>query len=260
MTAEAASAPATPAALGRVLVVVPAYNERDCIAAVVDEVSAAGFDCLVVDDGSRDDTAEIAAAHGAAVVRLPINLGVGGALRTGFRYAADHGADTVVQVDADGQHVADHIRHLLDALVDSDATGRPLDMVIGSRFLGERTYRMTIVRRLCVRLLSTVIRASGKVTVTDPTSGFRAIRHPLLDAYASDFPAQYLGDTFEAVLVAARRGYRIGEIGVEMRERQGGRPSADLSALAQAMLRACSILLTGATFDLPPRPVHGSAA
>lgn len=231
-----------------VLVVIPAYNEHECIAAVVDDVRAAGFDCLVVDDGSRDDTAAIAAAHGARVVRLPINLGVGGALRTGFRYAVDHRYHTVVQVDADGQHVADHIRHLLDAL----AVGER-DMVVGSRVLGPAEYRMPLIRRMCVRLLSSVIRRSGKVRITDPTSGFRAIRRPLLDAFASDFPAHYLGDTFEAVLVAARRGYRLGEIPVEMRERQGGRPSADLNALVQAMLRACTILLTGTTFDLPPR-------
>lgn len=238
-----------------VLVVIPAYNERDCIAAVVDEVRGAGFACLVVDDGSRDSTAEIAAARGAAVVRLPINLGVGGALRTGFRYAVDHGCTTVVQVDADGQHVADHIRHLLAALDE-----RSLDMVVGSRFAGDSEYRMTYVRRLCVRVLALVIRRTGKAQISDPTSGFRAIRSPLLDAFAADFPAHYLGDTFEAVLVAARRGYRLGEIPVEMRDRQGGRPSADLYALVQAMLRACTVLLTGTTFDLPRRPAHGSAS
>ncbi len=231
-----------------VLVVIPAYDERECIADVVGEVGSAGFHCLVVDDGSRDGTADIAAACGAAVVRLPINLGVGGALRTGFRYAVDHGYTTVVQVDADGQHVAEHIRHLVAALDDQS-----LDMVVGSRFADDGTYPMTYVRRLCVRVLSFVIRRSGKVGITDPTSGFRAIRSPLLGAFAADFPAHYLGDTFEAVLVAARRGYRLGEVPVEMRERQGGRPSADLYALVQAMLRACTVLLTGTTFDLPAR-------
>lgn len=236
------------------LVVIPAYNERDCIGAVVDDVRTAGFACLVVDDGSRDETSAIAAERGAAVARLPINLGVGGALRTGFRYAVDHGYDTVVQVDADGQHVADHIRHLLAALDEQGPDGQGLDMVVGSRFAGDSGYRMPYVRRLCVRLLSFVIHRSGRARITDPTSGFRAIRSPLLAAFAADFPAHYLGDTFEAVLVAARRGYRLGEIPVEMRERQGGRPSADLYALVQAMLRACTVLLTGTTFDVPVRP------
>jgi glycosyltransferase involved in cell wall biosynthesis len=218
-----------------VLVVIPAYNEQDCIADVVDDVLGAGHHCLVVDDGSRDATAAVASAHGAAVVRLPINLGVGGALRTGFRYAVDHGFDVVVQVDADGQHVTEHIAHL------------------GSRFLGPGDYPMPFVRRSAVRLLAAVIRSTGKARISDPTSGFRAIRRPLLDAFAADFPAHYLGDTFEAVLVSARRGYRLTEIPVEMRERQGGRPSADLYALVQSMLRACTILVTGTTFDLPRR-------
>ncbi|MCB0999960.1 MAG: glycosyltransferase family 2 protein [Acidimicrobiales bacterium] len=243
-----AESPTSSTAGAGVLVVVPAYNERDCIAAVVDDVRGAGYDCLVVDDGSRDETAEIAAAHGAAVVRLPINLGVGGALRTGFRYATDHGYHTVVQVDADGQHVTDHIRHLLEAVDTAD-----LDMAVGSRFLGHGDYRMPFVRRWAVRVLAAVIRSTGKAHITDPTSGFRAIRRPLLDAFAADFPAHYLGDTFEALLVSARRGYRLGEVPVAMRERQGGRPSADLSALVQSVLRAFTILLTGTTFDLPPR-------
>jgi hypothetical protein len=126
-------------------------------------------------------------------------------------------------------------------------------MAVGSRFLGHGDYPMPFVRRWAVRLLAAVIRSTGKARISDPTSGFRAIRRPLLDAFAADFPAHYLGDTFEAVLVSARRGYRLTEVPVEMRERQGGRPSADLYALVQSMLRACTILLTGTTFDLPPR-------
>lgn len=231
-----------------VLVVIPAYNEQDCIIDVIDDVRAAGFDCLVIDDASRDRTVALARQHGARVVELPINLGVGGALRTGFRYAVDHDYSCVVQVDADGQHVADHIRHLLEA-----ANDRDLDMVVGSRFAVGGTHHVSRVRQMCIRMLAFVIARSGKVRITDPTSGFRAIRTPLLDAFAADFPAHYLGDTFEAVLVAARRGYRLGEIPVEMRTRQGGRPSADLYALVQAMLRSCTVLLTGTTFDLPQR-------
>lgn len=236
----------------RVLVVVPALDEQDCIAGVVADVRAGGWTCLVVDDGSTDLTSDVAEAAGAVVLRLPINLGVGGALRTGFRYAIAHGYDCVVQVDADGQHVADHIHELLGAL---DAGAEPADIVIGSRFAAGGDHPMSRIRRWCIHLLSFVIARSGGVRVTDPTSGFRAIRRPLLDAFAGDFPHHYLGDTFEAVLVAARRGYRVAEVPVTMRERQGGRPSADLYALVQAMLRACTIVFTGTTFDLPPRPV-----
>lgn len=237
----------------RTLVVVPAYDEEACIADVVADVRAAGFPCLVVDDGSHDRTAELATDAGATVVRLPINLGVGGALRAGFRYAVQHGYGCVVQVDADGQHIAEHIVELLDAL-DRGGPGGPLDMVIGSRFADGGTHDMSAVRRGCIHMLSVVIRRGGGASITDPTSGFRAIRSPLLEAFASDFPHHYLGDTFEALFVATRRGYRIGEIPVSMRQRQGGTPSADLYASVQAMVRACTVLFTGTTFDLPPRP------
>ena len=249
MTADAHAASEPRSDTAPVLIVIPAFNEAECITNVVTEIRAADFDCLVIDDGSRDATARLAAAAGARVVSLPINIGVGGALRTGFRYAVDHGFTCVVQVDADGQHVAGHVRDLLDEMHRQD-----LDMVIGSRFADGGTHPMSPLRRWCIRMLSAVIARATKLRITDPTSGFRAIRAPLLEAFAADFPAHYLGDTFEAVLVAGRRGYRVGEIAVAMRERQGGRPSADLYASGQALLRACTVLFTGTTFDLPPRP------
>lgn len=255
VTAEAAGDEGV--GVGGVLVVVPAYNERECIAAVVADVRAAGYDCLVIDDGSVDDTADIARAAGARVVRVPINLGVGGALRTGFRYANDHGYTTIVQVDADGQHPASSI----DALV-QELHARDLDMVVGSRFLQPSGYRLSRSRRAAIALLARVIASVGDTRMTDPTSGFRAIRSPLLDALAHDFPHHYLGDTFEALLVATRRGYRIGETPVTMRPRQGGQPSAGHSASFRAMVRACTVLLTGTSFDLPPRPTdtgHGAS-
>ena len=234
-----------------VLVVVPAFNECECIGAVVADVLNADYPCLVVDDGSADNTREVAAAAGARVVRLPINLGVGGALRAGFRFAVEHGYDCVVQVDADGQHVVEHVEALLAALRTGSA-----DMVIGSRFANGGDHPMSLVRRTCIGALSWVIDRSGGTHLTDPTSGFRAIRSPLLEAFANNFPHHYLGDTFEAVLVATRRGYRVAEVPVTMRARQGGKPSADLPASFQAMVRACTVWLTGTTFDLPPRPAN----
>lgn len=231
-----------------VLVVIPALNERDCIADVVAEVREAGFGCVVIDDGSTDDTARRATAAGADVVRLPINLGVGGALRTGFRYAVDHGVRCVVQVDADGQHVAEHIDELLDAL-----EARDLDMVIGSRFADQGAHPMSRARRACIHVLAATATPSGRPKITDPTSGFRAIRSPLLDAFARDFPHHYLGDTYEALFIAQRRGYRIAEVPVLMRERQGGRASADLVASVRALVRVGTVLFTGSAFDLPER-------
>ena len=234
-----------------VVVVVPAYDEEACIGDVVSTVRMGGYVCTVVDDASTDRTAAIAEEAGAVVIRLPINLGVGGALRVGFRYAVDNGADTVVQVDGDGQHPIDQIGTLLKHLDAGD-----LDMVVGSRFApGGASAPQSNLRRAAIRVLSTTLRRRGGVTISDPTSGFRAIRDPLLSAFATDFPHHYLGDTFEALLVAGRRGYRIGEVPVEMSARRGGQPSAALPASVRAMLRALTVPFTGCSFDLPPRPL-----
>jgi hypothetical protein len=128
------------------------------------------------------------------------------------------------------------------------------DMVVGSRFApGGASAPQSNFRRAGIRVLSTTLKRRGGVSISDPTSGFRAIRDPLLSAFASNFPHHYLGDTFEALLVAGRRGYRIGEVPVEMFARQGGRPSAALPASARAMLRALTVPFTGCSFDLPPR-------
>ncbi|MEO7397827.1 MAG: glycosyltransferase family 2 protein [Ilumatobacteraceae bacterium] len=232
-----------------VLVVVPAYNEEDCIADVVAGIVAAGHRCVVVDDASSDATAQRATTAGAVVLGLPINLGVGGALRTGWRYAVNHGYDVAVQVDGDGQHPTSHIEQLLYSMEEQG-----LDMVVGSRFAHGGSHEgVSRMRRTCIHLLAAIVRRSAGVTISDPTSGFRAIRAPLLVEFAAEFPHHYLGDTYEAVLVAGRRGYRIGEIAIPMRSRQGGRPSADIYASARAMVRGLVILVTGASFDIGPR-------
>ena len=233
-----------------VVVVIPAFDEEACVGEVVASVRGHGYDCVVVDDASTDRTAEVAEQAGAVVIRLPINLGVGGALRAGFRYAVDAGAHTVVQVDGDGQHPAELIHTLLERLDEGD-----FDMVVGSRFApGGVPSPQSRMRRAAIGLLSTTLRRRGGVTISDPTSGFRAIRDPLLRAFASDFPHHYLGDTFEALLVAGRRGYRVAEIPVVMHARQGGQPSAALPASVRAMMRALTVPFTGCSFDLPPRP------
>lgn len=232
-----------------VVVVIPAFDEEACIGEVVTAVRRDGYDCVVVDDASTDRTAAIAEGAGATVIRLPINLGVGGALRAGFRYAVDVGAHTVVQVDGDGQHPVDQIGALLEHLRDGD-----FDMVVGSRFApGGVASPQSRLRRAAIGVLSTTLQRRGGVKISDPTSGFRAIRDPLLRAFAGDFPHHYLGDTFEALLVAGRRGYRVAEIPVVMQARQGGQPSAALPASVRAMLRALTIPFTGCSFDLPPR-------
>lgn len=237
----------------KVLVVVPAYREEDCIADVVASILARGYACVVVDDAGGDRTAERAIAAGATVIRLPINLGVGGALRTGWRYAISHGYTVAVQVDGDGQHPVGHIGELIAAMQERD-----LDMVVGSRFADGGSHDgVSLVRRLCMRLLSAILRRSAHVELSDPTSGFRAIRLPLLEQFAEEFPHHFLGDTYEAELVAGRRGYRLGEIAIPMRSRQGGKPSADIFASARSMVRALVVLITGPSFDIRQRTSEG---
>jgi glycosyltransferase involved in cell wall biosynthesis len=204
------------------LVVVPALNERESIQQVVRDVRAELFDVLVVDDGSTDDTAQRAEAAGAIVLRLPINLGVGGALRAGFRFAVDNHYVAVVQVDADGQHPANQIRELASAAEQQNA-----HLVIGSRYLSpDSTLNPTTSRRFAMRLLSTMVSFAAKRVITDSTSGFRIICEPLLGEFAHEFPAYYLGDTYEATLAAIRAGYQTIEIPAAMRPRGHGSSSA----------------------------------
>jgi glycosyltransferase involved in cell wall biosynthesis len=205
-----------------VLVVIPAFNESKTIGQVVDQVTDFGFRTLVVNDGSIDETAAVASKHGARVVSLPLNSGVGGALRCGFRYAVENGFTAVIQCDADGQHIASHLIDLVDA---TNRTGA--HMVIGSRFGSESTtHNPSLLRRFAMRVLSKVAQHATKNEITDSTSGFRVIRQPLLGELALNLPAYYLGDTFETVVVAGRAGYHIEEIGVAMAPRVHGTSSS----------------------------------
>jgi len=157
--------PGTP----RTLIVMPAFNESGSVAQVIAEVrrELPGMTCLVVDDGSGDDTAEVARRAGAIVARLPYNLGVGGAMRLGFRYALAHGFDNVVQIDSDGQHDPAAVPSLLAGLSTAD-------IVIGARFAGQGTYRVRGPRRWAMSLLSGTLSRAAKVRLTDTTSGFKA--------------------------------------------------------------------------------------
>lgn len=211
--------PPTPA--GRsVLVVIPALNEEESIAAVVDEVRGVlpHSRVLVVDDGSTDKTRAKATEAGAAVLSLPFNLGVGAALRAGFRYAVRAGHEVVVQVDGDGQHDPASIPDLLSALDDAD-------VVIGARFAGVGDYHVGLARRLAMRLLARSVSRRTKVALTDATSGFRAFDRRAIETFAWEYPAEYLGDTVEALVIAASAGLRVTQIPVVMRPRAGGMPS-----------------------------------
>ncbi|MFE1645652.1 glycosyltransferase family 2 protein [Microbacterium sp. P01] len=206
--------------LDQVLVVMPAFNEAEVIAQVINEVreTLPGVHVLVVNDGSTDTTVEQARAAGARVLELPFNLGVGGAMRLGFRYALENGIPAAVQLDSDGQHNPADVPALIGQLAS-------YDVAIGARFAGEGDYAVRGPRRWAMRFLSgTLSRALG-TELTDTTSGFKAHGPRAIALYAQDFPAEYLGDTIESLVIGHREGLRFTQVGVAMRERAGGRPS-----------------------------------
>ncbi|MFZ9892079.1 MAG: glycosyltransferase family 2 protein, partial [Ilumatobacteraceae bacterium] len=200
------------------LVLIPALNEQATIREVVLEVMDHGFDVVVINDGSGDKTAEFARAAGATVLNLRVNLGVGGALRCGFRYAVNNGYRSVVQCDADGQHPISHIQKLIDV---SNQTSSHL--VIGSRFRYEEIL-MTVPRhrRFAMWLLGVIASRACQTKITDSTSGFRLISEPLLSQFAKNFPSHFLGDTFEANVVAGRAGYKVKEVAAPISDRKAG--------------------------------------
>jgi glycosyltransferase involved in cell wall biosynthesis len=200
------------------LVLIPALNEEATIRDVVSEVIDHGFDVVVINDGSGDKTAEFARAAGAIVLNLRVNLGVGGALRCGFRYAVNNGYHAVVQCDADGQHPISHIQKLID--ISNQST---CHLVIGSRFRYEEILMsMPRHRRFAMWLLGLIASRACRTKITDSTSGFRLISEPLLSQFAKNFPSHFLGDTFEANVVAGRAGYKVKEVAAPISDRKAG--------------------------------------
>ncbi len=204
----------------RILAIVPAYNEMHSVGKVVQEILELPFpiDVVVVDDGSTDETAKVARSKGAVVLRLPFNLGIGGAVQTGFRYAVRHGYDVAVQVDGDGQHIPSEIPRLLDAL---ETQG--VDMVIGSRFLGAKTHRSSWARRVGIWIFSWVNSWVLRIPITDNTSGFRAFNRRTIQFLSENYPQDYPEP--ESVVLLGLNRFSIVEIPVAMRERAFGRSS-----------------------------------
>ena len=234
----------------RTLAVVPAYNEVEALPATLGALHRAhpDIDVVVVDDGSRDATAAVAAAGGATVLRLPYNLGIGGALRAGFRWAIDEGYTRAIQFDADGQHDPAGIASLLAAL-DAGA-----DLVIGSRFAeSTNTYEVGRIRRRAMGLLRLAVRLVSGQTFTDTSSGFRGFSHRMLVEFSRSYPIDYLEST-EALLLAAAGGFRIMEVPVPMHQRQGGEASSRRFHLAYHYVRLLFVMAISVTRRHPVLP------
>jgi glycosyltransferase involved in cell wall biosynthesis len=205
----------------RLVAVVPAWNEAGAIGGVVDEIRAFDprIDVVVVDDASTDDTVEVARAHGAKVLALPFNVGIGGAVQTGFRYARDEGYEVAVRLDGDGQHAAEELGKLLAPIRAGEA-----QLVIGSRFVDPRgTYRPPFARRMGIRIFARLVSLLGGQKVTDTTSGFSALDRAAIELFATEYPHDY--PEVESTLVALKSGLRLVQVQVDMRERQAGTSS-----------------------------------
>lgn len=202
----------------QVLVIIPAYNEEESILSTTKAIIAAGFNYLVVNDGSRDKTLELCRKHNLNVLNLPRNLGIGGAVQAGHMYALEHDYDIDIQFDGDGQHDAAY----LGALVDAVEQGA--DIAIGSRYL-ENTdgFKSTFMRRVGITWLSTWIRLFRKQTITDPTSGFRACGRHAIELFCTTYPYDYPEP--ESIVTALGNGLTVREVPVVMHERQGGQSS-----------------------------------
>ena len=226
MSAHTDLAPAAPAAppavpdVGRMLVVIPAYNEAGRVGRVIADLHAAlpAADVLVINDGSADATAAEAAAAGAHVITLPVNLGYGAALQTGYKYAVRHHYDVVGQIDADGQHRPEHFPLLLERL-----TRPEFDVVLGSRFLDrDGHYRPTVAKKLGIGLFGRLATAMTRQHVTDPTSGFQAMRLDVARFFCTDvYPADY--PDADILILLHRSGFRVCEVSVQMEASPAGK-------------------------------------
>ncbi|MCX8111095.1 MAG: glycosyltransferase family 2 protein [Syntrophorhabdaceae bacterium] len=204
----------------KIAVIIPAFNEEKSIGEVVQGIKNLGrdFDAIVINDNSTDRTAEVARLAGAIVIELPCNLGIGGAVQTGYKFATQRGYDACIQVDGDGQHPTEQIPRLIQTLFDEG-----YDMVIGSRFVTDREYEISFMRLLGIKILSFFLRITTGMDIKDTTSGFRAINRRVMDFFALEYPQDYPEP--ESLVFAHKKGLRVKEIPTRMSGRMYGKSS-----------------------------------
>jgi glycosyltransferase involved in cell wall biosynthesis len=224
----------------RCLAIIPAFNEGESVADVIREIRLSHPDCdvVVVDDGSRDATATVARRAGAIVLQLPFNLGIGGAVQTGYRYAWRNGYDIAIQVDADGQHPPDQMNKVIDPVIAGDA-----DMVIGTRFLGAGGFQSSALRRVGIKMFAGLVSLIIREKVTDTTSGFRAVNRKGIALFSVAYPQDY--PEVETQALAHQHGLVLLEVPVVMRERQAGESSIRLWASTYYVIKVTLALLIG---------------
>jgi glycosyltransferase involved in cell wall biosynthesis len=236
----------------RSIAIVPAYNEEGSLRTVVEEIQAAEpeLDIVVVNDGSTDGTGRVAAAAGVAVVNLPFNVGIGGAVQTGYQYALEHGFELAIQVDGDGQHDPREIAQVIGPIVDGRA-----DLVVGTRFVTGGGYRGTRVRRIGIRLFAGLVSLLVRQRVSDTTSGFRAVNRKALRLFAAEYPHDY--PEVESIVLISRHGLRMLEVPVQMRVRETGNSSITALRAAYYMIKVLLALFIG-LFRRYPTPQEES--
>lgn len=220
------------------LIIIPAFNEESNIEKTVTAIqkNAQGFDYVIINDCSTDRTKQICAEKGYNVVNLPINLGIGGAVQTGYKYALERDYDVVVQVDGDGQHDPEFLNEMADYLMENE-----LDMVIGSRFIEKEGFQSSKLRRVGIVFFSKLIKLLTGTLITDPTSGLRMIGRNTMALFAADYPRDYPEP--ESVVAVIRRNMKVKEIPVVMKERQGGVSSISLKKSVYYMIKVTLAIL-----------------
>ena len=220
------------------LVIIPAYNESENIVNTVKEIKekASDFDYVVINDCSSDKTLEILENNHLNYINLPVNLGIGGAVQTGYKYALEHEYDMAVQVDGDGQHDPAYLHSLEDTLIKEKA-----DMVIGSRFIKNEGFQSTFVRRMGIVYFTKMIKSLTVTTITDPTSGFRLVNKDVIALFANDYPRDYPEP--ESIVALLKRKKKVIEVPVQMKERQGGESSIRLWNSVYYMIKVSIAIL-----------------
>ena len=220
------------------LVIIPAFNEEGNLEKTVKDIkdNAPDFDYVIINDCSTDKTLEMCRRHGFSYLNLPVNLGIGGAVQTGYRYAYYHGYDIAVQFDGDGQHSASHLEDMVTTLIDTES-----DMVIGSRFIEKEGFQSSGLRRIGIKYFTGLIKLLTGKKITDPTSGMRMVNKKLLEKFTDEYPKDYPEP--ESVVTILSEKYKVTEIPVVMNEREEGVSSISLKNSVYYLIKVSFAIL-----------------